>query len=92
MANSEHLQLLPQGVENWNEWRKQNPQARPDLSQALLYAADLSQANTAQATLARADLKGAKLTGAARGRGWELALAAAFLIFLAFVVFRTCAP
>jgi hypothetical protein len=32
MANPEHLQILQQGVEVWNAWRKQNKGIRPDLS------------------------------------------------------------
>ncbi len=32
MANPEHLKILKQGVEAWNQWREQNPQTKPDLS------------------------------------------------------------
>jgi hypothetical protein len=32
MANSEHLAVLKQGIEGWNEWRKYNPRVLPDLS------------------------------------------------------------
>lgn len=34
MANKEHLKILKQGVEIWNNWRKQNPTVMPDLSDA----------------------------------------------------------
>lgn len=32
MSNPEHLEILKQGVEKWNEWRKENPDVWPDLS------------------------------------------------------------
>ena len=56
MANPEHLAVLRQGVEVWNEWRKKNPGIRPDLRQAHLYKADLSGVNLSGADLCRADL------------------------------------
>lgn len=34
MANPEHLEILKQGVEVWNEWRIDNRLVRPDLSDA----------------------------------------------------------
>jgi TIR domain-containing protein/pentapeptide repeat protein len=37
MANPEHLQLLKQGVEVWNAWRRENPAIRPNLIAADLY-------------------------------------------------------
>ena len=36
MANPEHLELLRQGVDVWNEWRAKEPSIRPDLSEANL--------------------------------------------------------
>ena len=36
MANEEHLKMLGQGVEAWNQWRKANPDIRPGLSGAHL--------------------------------------------------------
>lgn len=56
MANEEHLAILKQGVEVWNEWREENPDVRPDLSQAYLRWADLSGADLGWAYLRRADL------------------------------------
>lgn len=32
MANPEHLKILEQGVEVWNQWREENPEVIPDLS------------------------------------------------------------
>src|SRR5262245_18927709 len=54
MANPEHLEVLNRGVEKWNQWRKDNPDVRPDLE-----GADLSGA-----TLIMADLSGVNLIGA----------------------------
>jgi len=74
MANEEHLKILKQGVEAWNEWREKNPQRTPDLSKANLiesdlnganlYGADLSKANLIVANPTGANLYGAELTGA----------------------------
>lgn len=59
MANAEHLAILMQGVEEWNRWRDQNPDIRPDLSDAILRGANLRESD-----LRGADLSGAKLSGA----------------------------
>jgi len=59
MASEEHLKILKQGVEAWNEWREKNLQIIPDLSKADLYEADLYEAD-----LYEADLTGANLNGA----------------------------
>lgn len=32
MANPEHIEILKQGVEAWNQWRKDHPDVTPDLS------------------------------------------------------------
>lgn len=32
MAKDEHLEILRSGVEAWNQWRKENPDVKPDLS------------------------------------------------------------
>lgn len=32
MANPEHLEIFKQGVQVWNQWRKDNPDIKPDLS------------------------------------------------------------
>src|SRR5713101_6072795 len=79
MANQEQLDLLKQGREVWNTWRKQHPSLRPDLSEANLSDADLSFAtqggailrevfdwgtDLSEANLSGADLSGANLSGA----------------------------
>ncbi len=61
MANEEHLKILKQGVEAWNEWRKKNPQRTPDLSKANLIEANLTRANLIEADLSVADLSKANL-------------------------------
>ena len=74
MANPEHLAKLKEGVEPWNQWRKENPKVWPDLrganlNGAYLYRASLSGADLSGATLIRAhlvfaDLSGVHLSGA----------------------------
>ena len=31
MTNQEHLDILKQGVDTWNQWRQEHPDIRPDL-------------------------------------------------------------
>ncbi len=74
MANEEHLALLRQGVEAWNQWKANNPEIRPNLSfatgnritirEAKLSGVDLSQTNLSRVDLSRADLMGANLSEA----------------------------
>jgi uncharacterized protein YjbI with pentapeptide repeats len=69
MANPEHVEILKQGVEAWNQWRKENPDIRPNLSNenlidAKLSGADLRETNLSEVRLAWADLRGTFLSGA----------------------------
>jgi hypothetical protein len=69
MAKQEHLDILQQGREVWNTWRKQHLETRIDLSYANLNGADLketdlNEANLSYANLNDADLSGARLIGA----------------------------
>jgi hypothetical protein len=74
MANPEHVAILKQGVESWNEWREKNLGIIPDLSGAdfsgaslestNLTLANLDGAKLSEANLFRADLRIAKLNGA----------------------------
>jgi len=59
MANVKQLEILMQGVEQWNKWREDNAYIRIDLSWT-----DLSQANLNGADLTGANLNGTDLTGA----------------------------
>ena len=58
MANPEHLNILKQGVEVWNQWRKENPGVEGDLTHA-----DLTKANLTEAFFTKADLRGANQKG-----------------------------
>lgn len=74
MTESMHIDRLYEGVEAWNEWRRNNPGERPllagedlsemDLTGVNLSEADLSDAELFQADLSEANLKMAVLTRA----------------------------
>jgi uncharacterized protein YjbI with pentapeptide repeats len=65
MANEEHLALLLQSIDAWNEWRQKNPVipvlSLVNLSQANLYQANLRRAVINQASLVSANLGQANL-------------------------------
>jgi uncharacterized protein YjbI with pentapeptide repeats len=71
MANDEHLAILKKGVEDWNQWRKQNREISPDLS-----ATDLSGVNLRGSNLSVTNLRGADLS---RVNMIEVDLGGAFL-------------
>lgn len=54
MANQEHIDILKQGVDAWNQWRQEHPNIRPDLTRA----------NPGDAFLNRGDFIGTDLFGA----------------------------
>ena len=69
MANRKHVARLKQGVEAWNQWRRESPKIRPNLSRTVLIrasltGADLRRANLGKADLSHADLSGAQMSGA----------------------------
>jgi hypothetical protein len=68
MANPEHLAKLKEGVEAWNQWRKEHRGIYADLSNV-----DLSHAKLRGADLRRADLTGADLSRAFLGEADLLA-------------------
>src|SRR5919199_279368 len=63
MANPEHLKILKQSVEAWNQWREENLDIKPDLSGADLSGANIEKANLYGADLAGVILYRAKLLG-----------------------------
>src|SRR5438270_587203 len=67
MANQQQLDLLQQGVDAWNRWRRQHEEVRPDLSYAHLNRANLNGADLSFADLNDADLSGARMGGATLG-------------------------
>jgi hypothetical protein len=64
MANEEHLSILRQGVQTWNQWRGANPELKLDLREANLSGAQLYRAHLSRADLSQADLTRANLTQA----------------------------
>jgi uncharacterized protein YjbI with pentapeptide repeats len=73
MADKKHLKKLLQGVEVWNQWRKENIKITPDLSGANVGGADFRWTNLIKIILFgvkmntypfNIDLKGANLSEA----------------------------
>jgi hypothetical protein len=64
MANEEYLVIFKQGVEVWNEWRKNNQGITPVLSESDLSKLLLCEVNLTNINLTKADLSGANLNGA----------------------------
>ena len=64
MAKQEHLDLLKQGSDPWNAWRKQHQSIRLDLIAADLRRVDLTKANLRLANFTRANLRRAYLSEA----------------------------
>lgn len=64
MANKEQLAILSQGVEAWNDWRKQNPDAKVNLRGQSFKGKNLSKVNFSHADIQGANFTHAKLIGA----------------------------
>ncbi len=64
MANDDHVSRLRQGVVTWNAWRREHPDADPDLRDSVLRGLDLSRADLVAVDLRDADLRGTILRGA----------------------------
>lgn len=64
MANQEHLNIVKQSVTEWNHWRNDNPDIRPDLSGANLAGLNLAGVNFRRVNLSGADLSKSFLRGA----------------------------
>ncbi|MBZ0318236.1 MAG: toll/interleukin-1 receptor domain-containing protein [Anaerolineae bacterium] len=64
MANPEHLAVLKQGIEVWNQWRRENPETVPDFRGAILNEVDLARFHLWDSDLSGAFLMEADLTEA----------------------------
>lgn len=64
MANPEHLDILKQGVEVWNQWREEHPEIVPDLSSADLSLDNLSGFDLTDVNLSGSELASALIIGA----------------------------
>lgn len=58
MANPEHLDILKQGVDNWNKWRRENVEIQVDLSGTDLSNLDLSMGNFSPARVPKSPIDG----------------------------------
>jgi uncharacterized protein YjbI with pentapeptide repeats len=64
MSNTKHLEILKQGAQHWNSWRKESPLEIPDFSWANLPGMDLRYYNFENANLKLAYCKNCDFTGA----------------------------
>jgi uncharacterized protein YjbI with pentapeptide repeats len=62
MANLEHVEILKQGVEVWNQWRICNPEIKPDLEFADFSGAYLCGANLCGSLLAKTNFSQTNLS------------------------------
>jgi len=61
MANEEQLAILSRGVEDWNQWRQENPETSIDFKKANLRNRQLENANLVEADLTEAEFSFANL-------------------------------
>jgi len=64
MPNKKHFEIVQQGVEEWNQWRKENPEIEPDLSEIDLSGMKLNNANLSDTDLRRSNLRNTDFRGA----------------------------
>ncbi len=64
MANKEHITILEQGADVWNNWRTENPDVMPDLRGANLKEKKLSDYDFADADIRGTNFRAAELEGA----------------------------
>jgi TIR domain-containing protein/pentapeptide repeat protein len=62
-----HLTILQQGIQAWNQWRQEHPDTRPELAGAQLSGVNLQGVNLQGANLSRANLSMADLSNADLG-------------------------
>jgi uncharacterized protein YjbI with pentapeptide repeats len=64
MANPEHVAILKQGVDAWNQWRRENPATKPNLEGIILKRHHLRSIDLSEATISKAILDGTILSNA----------------------------
>jgi uncharacterized protein YjbI with pentapeptide repeats len=64
VSDPDHVVLIKSGVNNWNQWRQDNPFVSPDLSRAELKGSDLNEADLNGADLSEAELQWSNLIDA----------------------------
>ena len=64
MPNQQHFEIIQQGVEEWNQWRSENPEIEPDLADVDLSGMKLNNANLSDTDLRRSTLKKTDFRGA----------------------------
>jgi len=64
MTNEQHLSIINQGLDTWNEWIKNNPEETPDLFQADLRGKQLPGIHLQKANLKEAKLQSSNLSNA----------------------------
>jgi len=64
MANEKQLDLLKRSVQDWNNWRSENPEEKIDLMSADLFQTNLSGADLHNADLRRMNLREVNLSSA----------------------------
>ena len=64
MPNKKHFEIVQQGVEEWNQWREENPEIEPDLSDIDLSDMKLNNANLSYTDLRRSVLRNTDFRGA----------------------------
>jgi uncharacterized protein YjbI with pentapeptide repeats len=62
MANQEHLAILEQGVERWNQWRTEHYQETPDLSGTYFSGVGIFGFDQIKTIFSEANLKGADIS------------------------------
>jgi uncharacterized protein YjbI with pentapeptide repeats len=63
MANLDHIKILNQGAQIWNDWRKNNPEVIPDFSGFIFTYTYNDVPNLTGVDLSHANLQGADITG-----------------------------
>jgi uncharacterized protein YjbI with pentapeptide repeats len=56
MANPEHVKIIRQGADVWNQWRTEHPTIKPDLSDTKFFRNNLRRVNLRGANLSSTDL------------------------------------